>query len=441
VWDGAGVIEDLAGAWRGREDVAARAARLIADGVVAREGVAGLAHRLGRDEEAVRAALVAAAGAGPEALDRSAAVASARALLEGGDLAVSEVADATGFGSAARLGVAVREAFGLAPGALRGRPREPPPGGSVRLRLRCRAPIDLGAVFSFLALRAVPGVEESLDGGGLRRSLRLPHGAGVVELAAAADEGGGVRCALWAADLRDVVPAVARCRRLLDLDADPAAVTERLGGGPLLGPLVRAAPGRRAPGHVDGAELAVRAVLGQQVSLTAARKLAGRLVADHGEPLPVPRGGVTHLFPTPAAVAAADPATLAMPRSRRTALLALGRALAGGDLALDPGADRAAARRALLALPGIGPWTADYVDLRAHGDPDAFPVSDLGVRHALRALGAPAGAREALALAEAWRPWRAYATHHLWASLATGRSSGAPGRLRVGSRTSRRSRS
>jgi AraC family transcriptional regulator of adaptative response / DNA-3-methyladenine glycosylase II len=131
---------------------------------------------------------------------------------------------------------------------------------------------------------------------------------------------------------------------------------------------------------------------------------------------------VTHLFPTPAAVAAADPATLAMPRSRRTALLALGRALADGDLALDPGADRERARRALLALPGVGPWTADYVDLRAHGDPDAFPVSDLGVRHALRALGAPSGGRDALALAEAWRPWRAYATHHLWASLATSRS-------------------
>jgi AraC family transcriptional regulator of adaptative response / DNA-3-methyladenine glycosylase II len=419
MWDRAGVIEDLAGAWRGRDDVAGRALRLIGDGVVAREGAAGLARRLGRDESAVRAALAAAAGAGPEALDRSAAAACARALLEGGDLTVSEVARATGFGSAARLAAAVRQAYGAAPGALRGRPREPAPGGAVRLLLRCRAPADVGAVFAFLARRAVPGVEEPLDGGGLRRSLRLPGGPGVVELTAAR---GGVRCALWAADPRDAVPAVARCRRLLDLDADPAPVAARLGGDPVLGPLVRASPGRRAPGHVDGPELAMRAVLGQQVSLAAARTLGGRLAADHGERLPVPRGGVTHLFPTPAAVAAADPATLAMPRSRRTALLALGRALADGELALDPGADRTRARRALLSLPGVGPWTADYVDLRAHGDPDAFPVSDLGVRRALGALGAPSGARDALALAEAWRPWRAYATHHLWASLATSRS-------------------
>ena len=331
------MIEDLAGAWRGRDDVAGRALRLIADGVVAREGTAGLARRLGRDEAAVRDALVAAAGAGPEALDRSAAAASARALLEGGELSMSEVARATGFGSAVRLGAAIREAYGVMPS---GRPREPAPGGAVRLLLRCRAPADLGAAFAFLARRAVPGVEEPLDGGGLRRSLRLPRGPGVVELTAAAGDGGGVRCMLWAADLRDVVAAVARCRRLLDLDAHPAAVAARLGGDPLLGPLVRASPGRRAPGHVDGPELAVRAVLGQQVSLAAARTLAGRLVADHGERLPFPHGGVTHLFPTPAAVAAADPATLAMPRSRRTALLALGRALADGDLALDPGADR-----------------------------------------------------------------------------------------------------
>jgi AraC family transcriptional regulator of adaptative response / DNA-3-methyladenine glycosylase II len=181
VWDGAGVIEDLAGAWRGRDDVAGRAVRLIADGVVGREGAAGLAHRLGRDEPAVRDALVAAAGAGPEALDRSAAAASARALLEGGDLSVSEVARATGFGTAVQLGAAVRAAYGVMPASLRGRPREPAPGGAVRLLLRCRAPADLGAAFAFLARRAVPGVEEPLDGGGLRRSLRLPRGPGLVE--------------------------------------------------------------------------------------------------------------------------------------------------------------------------------------------------------------------------------------------------------------------
>jgi AraC family transcriptional regulator, regulatory protein of adaptative response / DNA-3-methyladenine glycosylase II len=219
-------------------------------------------------------------------------------------------------------------------------------------------------------------------------------------------------------DLRDLGAAIQRSRGLLDLDSDPEAVAEALGADELLAPLVRAAPGRRVVGHVDGPELAVRAVLGQQVSLAGAATLAARLVAAHGEPLERPLGGVTHLFPSAPALAQADPETLAMPVSRRRALIGLAAALARGELSLDAGVDRDEARRRLLALRGIGPWTAAYVAMRALRDPDAFLPSDLGVRHALERLGRDGRPAAATRLAERWRPYRAYAVQHLWGRLA-----------------------
>jgi AraC family transcriptional regulator, regulatory protein of adaptative response / DNA-3-methyladenine glycosylase II len=273
-----------------------------------------------------------------------------------------------------------------------------------------RAPLQAGALLDWLAARAVPGVEE-VDGAVYRRSLRLKHGAGVVEISF---EDGAVRCRLSLDDARDADEAVERCRLLLDLDADPEAVAAVLGRDPLLGPLVAAAPGLRVPGAVDGAELAVRAVLGQQVSVAAARTAAGRLVELCGERVKLPRGGVVALFPSAATLAGLDPASLPMPRARADALVGLCRALAEGDLRLDPAADRDEARRALLALPGIGPWTAGYVAMRALGDPDVFLVEDLGVRHALTRLGGPSDQREARTLAEAWAPWRSYASQYLW---------------------------
>ena len=218
-------------------------------------------------------------------------------------------------------------------------------------------------------------------------------------------------------DLRDLGAAMQRSRTLLDLDSDPHSVVEVLGGEPLLGALVRSAPGRRVPGAVDGHELAVRAVLGQQVSLRGAATLAGRLAVAHGERLERPLGGVTHVFPSADALADADLASLAMPGARRRALHALVSALASGELVLDGGADRMDARRRLLALPGIGPWTAEYIAMRALRDPDAFLPSDLGVRHALEQLGQDGAPTAATALAERWRPYRAYAVQHLWASL------------------------
>lgn len=280
------------------------------------------------------------------------------------------------------------------------------------MHLPFRPPLDVPALVEFFGRRAVRGVEE-VDGGAYRRSIALAHGDGVVELA---PDGDGVAARVWLDDERDHDAAVQRARDLFDLDADPVPILDVLGDDALIGPLVRAAPGRRVPGVVDGGELAVRAVLGQQVSLAGAATLAARLVAEHGRELARPVGGVTHVFPDTAVLASADAGGWAMPRTRARALQAVCAAVAAGDVELHAGADAGAARAALLALPGIGPWTTEYVAMRALRDPDAFLPTDLSVRHALERLGHDPAA--ATGLAEHWRPYRAYALQHLWASLA-----------------------
>jgi AraC family transcriptional regulator, regulatory protein of adaptative response / DNA-3-methyladenine glycosylase II len=281
------------------------------------------------------------------------------------------------------------------------------------VELDYEVPIDAAALLDFFARRAVPGVEEVVERA-YRRSVRLPHGAGVLELR---ERGNGVEARLHLDDQRDTAAATALCRALFDLDRDPRPIAAALGADHVIGPLVRASPGRRVPGVVDPHELAFRAVLGQQVSLAGAATLAGRLVADCGEPLATPVGAVTHLFPTADAVAALDPERLAMPASRRRGLLGLAAALAAGDLVLDPNHDREQTRAALLELPGVGSWTVEYVAMRALRDPDAFLPTDLGVRHALVKLGLDGSPRAAAALAEGWRPYRAYALQHLWGTL------------------------
>jgi AraC family transcriptional regulator of adaptative response / DNA-3-methyladenine glycosylase II len=357
---------------------------------------------------------------------------TARILLEATSEPIAAVAFAAGFGSARQFHTTIREVFGLTPGALRARARRSSAGegGPISLRLPLRAPFDADSLIAFLGRRAVPGVEEATPGG-FRRSLRLPHGPAIVELVPASDH---VRASFRLEDLRDLGTAIQRVRLLLDLDSDPVAVRDALGGDRLLGAAVQRRPGLRVPGTVDGPELALRAVIGQQVSVAGAATLAGRLVRALGEPLARPLGGVTHLFPAPGSLAEADLAAASMPRARTRALGVLARALADGDIVLDAGADRAAAIPALLALPGIGAWTADYVSLRALRDPDAFLASDLGVRHALELLGCDGTPRAASAAADAWRPYRAYATLHLWALLGDTASAGrervrSPGRV------------
>jgi AraC family transcriptional regulator of adaptative response / DNA-3-methyladenine glycosylase II len=416
--------------WDGRADVVARAMRLIGDGVVDREGVSGLATRLDYSVRQLQRMLLAELGAGPIAIARAQRAQTARVLIETTTLSMAEVAFAAGFSSVRQFNDTIRTVFATAPtelrrrasgrrdagnGSRRGSRVEQVPlagagaPGAILLRLPFRKPLCPDNLFGHLAATAVPGVEEVRDGA-YRRTLRLPHGPGIVELAPTS---GHVVCRAMLSDLRDLTTAIARCRWLLDLDADPVAIDEPFRADPELGPVVASAPGRRVPRCVDGAEMAVRAVLGQQVSTAAARTHAARIVAEHGEAVSDARGGLTHLFPAPDAL---EEVQLAMPTTRKRTLAALVQALRSGRLSLDPGCDRDEAISALSALPGFGPWTTQVIAMRALGDPDAFPVADLGVRRAAEALGLPAAPAALTARAECWRPWRAYAVQYLWSA-------------------------
>ncbi len=381
--------------WNVRADVVGRAVRLIGDGVVDREGVAGLAGRLGYSARQVQRQLTAELGAGPVALARAQRAHTARVLLQTTGLPVTEIAFAAGFASVRQFNDTIRAVYAATPSALRAaapardraaRSAATPTAG-VPLRLAHRGPYQAGPVFDLLQREAVTGVEEVSGPPGrrlYRRTLRLPHGTGIV----AVDErtgtpgtggGGWLDVRLHLTDLRDLTTSVGRLRRLFDLDADPYAVDERLGADPRLAPLVTARPGLRSPGTADPDELAVRALVGPTG--------AERLVQRYGKTLDAPCGSLTHLFPEPAALAESEP---------RGTLRALAAALADGAVRLDPGADRDEAERALLAVPGLDARTAAVVRTRALGDPDV----------------APPGAD----VPETWRPWRSYALNHLRAA-------------------------
>jgi AraC family transcriptional regulator, regulatory protein of adaptative response / DNA-3-methyladenine glycosylase II len=402
--------------WNVRSDTVGRAMRMIADGAVDRDGVGGLAGHLGYSDRQLHRLLLAEVGAGAQSLARAQRAHTARVLIETTAMQFSEVAFAAGFASIRQFNDTVRAVFATTPRELRSaaarrKGAEAPAPGHLSLRLPVRPPFDGAGLMRILGTKAVPGVED-VDAATYRRAMLLPHGEATVALH---DGGDHVRCELSLADPRDVVPAVARVRRLLDLDADSAAVDEVLAGDPLLAPLVTAWPGVRVPGAVDGTEMAVRAVIGQQVSVVGARTVAARLSAAYGKPVTRTDGGpVTHHFPTAEAIAAVDPSTLPMPRSRGRTLVALCTAVAEGRIDLDAGADRERTTADLLALPGIGPWTADYVRMRALGDPDVLLATDLGVRRGLERLGAPGDARSAATRGHAWAPWRSYALMHLW---------------------------
>ena len=396
--------------WNRRAGVAGRAMRLIADGAVDRHGVSGLAARLHFSERQLGRILLAELGAGPVALARAQRAQSARTLIETTELRFADVAAGAGFRSVRQFNDTLRAVYGRTPTELRARARarrRAAAPGVIELRHPCREPFDGESLVAFLAERAIARVEEVV-GRVYRRTLTLEHGPGVVALT---PDAGAVRAELRLADLRDLTAAVARCRQLFDLDADPVAISTQLAEDPSLAPLVAARPGLRVPGCVDGFELAVRAIVGQQVSVAAARTVLGRLVAAYGEPLSEPDSGLTHRFPAPAALAELDAAALPFPRKRAEALRTLARLAVAGDLDLDAGADPGEARAALTAIPGVGPWTASYVAMRALGDPDVFLDGDAGIRHALGRLGSGVDP-------ERWRPWRSYAVMHLWRSLA-----------------------
>ncbi|MFG3549506.1 bifunctional transcriptional activator/DNA repair enzyme AdaA [Streptomyces sp. NPDC047725] len=377
--------------WNVRADVVGRAMRLIGDGVVDREGVAGLAGRLGYSPRQVQRQLTAELGAGPVALARAQRAHTARVLLQTTALPVTEIAFASGFASVRQFNDTIKAVYAATPSTLRAAApasrRAATPSAGIPLRLAHRGPYLAGPVFDLLQREAVAGVEEVSGTPGrrvYRRTLRLPHGTGIV----AVDErpgtprpgaGGWLDARLHLTDLRDLTTSVQRLRRLFDLDSDPYAVDERLGADPRLAPLVAARPGLRSPGTADPDELAVRSLVG--------RREAERLVQRYGKRLDAPCGSLTHLFPEPAVLAEAEPHGTAG---------ALTAALADGVVRLDPGADREDAARALLAVPGLDARTAAVVRTRALGDPDVAPPG--------------------LTVPDTWRPWRSYALNHLRAA-------------------------
>ena len=417
--------------WNVRSDLIARAMRLIGDGVVDREGVTGLASRLGYSVRQIQRELTAEVGAGPLSLARAQRAQTARVLIETSALPMSDVAFAAGFASIRAFNDTVQDVFALSPTALRvgairragkqsakGAPDLSAPdlsaatAGTLSLRLPFRKPFCPDNLFGHLAATAVPGVEE-WRAGAYRRTIRLTHGHAVVALTPTPDH---VACQISLTDQRDLASAISRCRWMLDLDADPVAVDTVLSQDPLMARLVANNPGRRVPRTVDPAEFAVRAVLGQQVSTAAARTHAGRLVRAYGDLVPDPHGGLTHLFPTPQVLAAMDPADLAMPQSRRRTMMGLVEALAQGRLDLGLGADWREARAKLNALHGFGPWTVESIAMRSLGDPDAFLAGDLGIRLAAEQLGMPATPKTLTDHSYLWRPWRSYAVQYLWAT-------------------------
>jgi AraC family transcriptional regulator, regulatory protein of adaptative response / DNA-3-methyladenine glycosylase II len=402
--------------WNVRGDLVGRAMRLIAEGLVDRDGVAGLARRLSVSERHLHRLLLSELGAGPLAIARAQRAQTARTLIETTDLPFTDVAFAAGFESVRQFNDTVREVFALTPTSLRtsGHRRGDVVEGALTLRLPYRPPLDWPALSGWLRVRAIPGVAEA-NGQVYRRTLRLPRGAAIVSLEPVDHH---VQCTLKLESMSDLTAAVRQCRRLLDLDADPLSVVEVLSKDRRLSSIVKKRPGLRAPGAVDGTELAIQAVLGQQVSLAAARTLAARLVTAHGDVIKIADPTLTHLFPAAESIAGADLSRLGVPQTRRATLHTLAGAIARGSLLLDPGADRAETHHKLMALPGIGEWTAGYILMRALGDPDTFLAGDLGIKKAGERLGLGTNARAISEHAAAWRPWRTYATHQLWATLA-----------------------
>jgi AraC family transcriptional regulator of adaptative response / DNA-3-methyladenine glycosylase II len=409
------------GAWRGTSNTVSRALALIESGALDAGDVDSLAGRLGVGERQLRRLFKQHLGASPVAVAQTRRVLLAKQLIHETHLPMGEVALASGFGSVRRFNETFQQLFGRAPSLLRRSHAADvtAAAGGITVRLPYRAPYDWDGIIGFLAARAIPGVE-TVAPRRYARTLAVDGARGVVIVTPGAGD-------YLVAEIRfpkvHALPAViARIRRVFDLTADPGLIGDHLSQDPALAPLVAARPGLRAPGAWDGFELAVRAILGQQITVTAARNLAAKLVEAYGEPIDDPAAaalGLSCVFPTPERLVGADIAALGMPRSRGAALEALARTVAADPTIFTPRADLESAIAALSALPGVGEWTAQYIALRELREPDAFPHADIGL---LRALTDEAGARptpqQLLARSQAWRPWRAYAAQHLWAADA-----------------------
>ena len=395
-------------AWDIRGDTAARAMRLISDGVVEREGVPGLAARLGYSSRHLTRLLTTELGAGPLALARAHRAHTARMLLVGTDMPISDVAFSAGFASIRQCNDTIREVFGLAPGELRARRRLPAsaPSGAIDLVLPYRGPLDARGIFAWMAARAVPGIEETTESS-FSRHLRMAGGPAWFEVRQ--DEGARLHLRARVARLGDLAPLVATVRRLFDLDADPSAIDEALSAHAELAPLVARTPGMRVPGSADPHEMLIRAMIGQQITVVAARTALTGLAEALGE-----RTEDGLLFPTMSAIAEHGADVLRGPAARIRAITGAAAALADGSLRLTVGDDGAEQRAALLAMPGIGPWTADYVRMRVLGDPDILLPGDVALRAGAAAAGLPGEARPLTVWAERTAPWRSYLSAHLW---------------------------
>ncbi len=419
-------------AWVGTSAVVTRALRLIAAGALDDGDIEQLAARLGIGARQLRRLFAQHLGAAPAEVARARRVHFARSLLDQTDLPITRVAFSAGFSSIRQFNHAMRATFRASPTVLRRRRgrRDPVENGTgVVVRLPYRPPLAWDALLRFITPRATPGVEV-VEADVYRRTIEVNGAAGVIEVwpevrvgRQSASERKGVTPSNAAHLLvrvrlpgcESLIDVVERVRRIFDLGADPSCIAEHLGRSPQLTPMLDRLPGLRVPGAWDTFELAVRAILGQQVTVRGATTLAGRLVQAFGTPVDVGNAGLTHLFPRPEALADADLSRIGLPRTRAASIRALASAVAGGDVVLEAsqGLDDAIAR--LCAIPGLGPWTAHYIAMRALGEPDAFPSGDLGLRRAVGNGAGPLPANQLAELAEAWRPWRAYAAMYLWA--------------------------
>ncbi len=407
--------------WNRRDDLVARTIRAIDDGVVDEFGVEGLANTLHVSSRHLNRVLRAEVGASPLALARARRGRIARDLIRSTTLPFGDIAYASGFESVRQFNGTIREIFALTPTALRrtGSIR-PSDGDWVEVSLPYRPPFDSAVLWQWLGAHGAPGVEE-IDGTTYRRALHLQGGHAVVELEDDVDEH-VVRARFRLASLRDLPVGINRVRRLLDLDADPAVINAVLRDDPVLGHIAAKRPGLRVPGSVASDETLTKTVLHQQVSLASAVGSAARLVMDFGEPLDQPVGGVTHCFPTAEALAVLDPDTLSLPRSRAATIVRLADAVATGELQLGPFAtERSRVHDQLVAIKGVGPWTASIIAIKTLGDPDVFCPGDAVLRKVALDVGLD-GDEAIEAAAERWRPWRSYAMHHLWADYSNSSS-------------------
>lgn len=404
--------------WNLRADTVGAAMRLIGDGVVDREGVPGLARRLGYTPRHLGRLLSTELGASPLALARARRAHTARVLLTSTRMPISDVAFAAGFSSIRQFNDTVREVFDTDPSLLRqtGRPTAGAPG-TIRLRLPVRTPFASTALLTFFADHAIPGVEH-VDGRTYSRSLRLPAGTGLVRLTFPPDVSTPgrthVEAVLQLEQLADLAPAVDRCRRLLDADADPVGIDAALAADPALAAAVAELPGLRLPGAVDGPEITIRALLGQQISVAAARTAGAKLAVRAGERPAITDEHITLLFPSPAAIVALGVEAIGGPRRRAATIVDTAAALAAGDLVVDAGCRTPDLLAALTARSGIGPWTAGYVAMRVLGDPDVLLDGDLVLRQGAALVGVPATDRAFAAAGRRWSPFRSYAGMHLW---------------------------